>query len=161
MDIVRAAVAPPAVSVVVPLFNQGALLGDTLAAVAAQTFSDWEVVVVDDGSTDDSAAVARALVQQYTAKGMRMRLLHKVRLYTPGSLQGQNRAGGRVSTRPARLRHPWGVISCREPPLFDYGCTQFQVGGSPHWFCGRLAQGAPGAVSTTLNSGANRRAVYT
>lgn len=81
VDIVRAAAAPPAVSIVVPLFNQGALLGDTLAAVAAQTFSDWEVVVVDDGSTDDSASVARALVEQYTAKGMRMRLLHKVRTW--------------------------------------------------------------------------------
>jgi hypothetical protein len=43
VDIVRATAAPPAVSIVVPLFNQGALLGDTLAAVAAQTFTDWEV----------------------------------------------------------------------------------------------------------------------
>jgi cellulose synthase/poly-beta-1,6-N-acetylglucosamine synthase-like glycosyltransferase len=81
VDIVRAAAAPPAVSIIIPLFNQGALLGDTLAAVAAQTFSDWEVVVVDDGSTDDSPSIARALVEKYTAKGMRMRLLHKVRLY--------------------------------------------------------------------------------
>lgn len=48
------------VAVVVPVRNGAAYLAETLASVAAQTFPAREVVVVDDGSTDGSAAVARA-----------------------------------------------------------------------------------------------------
>ena len=48
--------AVPTVSVVVPTYNQPALLAETLGTVFAQTFADFEVVVVDDGSTDDTPA---------------------------------------------------------------------------------------------------------
>jgi len=48
------------VAVVVPVRNGAAYLAEALASVAAQTFRAREVVVVDDGSTDGSAAVARA-----------------------------------------------------------------------------------------------------
>ena len=49
----------PAVSVVVAAYNAGRFLGGALDSVAAQTASGYEVVVVDDGSTDDTAEVAR------------------------------------------------------------------------------------------------------
>jgi glycosyltransferase involved in cell wall biosynthesis len=52
--------SPPRVSVVIPVFNQAAYLDEALDAVAAQTYQDLEVIVVDDASTDDSAAVAEA-----------------------------------------------------------------------------------------------------
>jgi|GEM_PF-993761 glycosyltransferase involved in cell wall biosynthesis len=42
----------PKLSVIIPTYNRAALLGKTLESVAAQTFSDYEVIVVDDGSTD-------------------------------------------------------------------------------------------------------------
>ena len=48
------------ISVVVPFFNNAALLGDCLASIAAQTYRDLQVIMVDDGSTDGSAAIARA-----------------------------------------------------------------------------------------------------
>ena len=50
----------PRISVVVPFYNNADVLGDCLASIAAQTFRDLEVIMVDDGSTDDGARVARA-----------------------------------------------------------------------------------------------------
>jgi len=51
------------VSVIVPTFNRAPLIGQTLAAILAQTALPAEVIVADDGSTDDTAAV----VQRYGA----------------------------------------------------------------------------------------------
>jgi len=47
----------PRVSVVIPAYNAAATLSETLASVFAQTFTDYEVVVVDDGSTDSTREV--------------------------------------------------------------------------------------------------------
>lgn len=52
------ATAGPAVSVVIPTYNRAADLRRCLGSLTAQTFKDFEVLVCDDGSTDDSAAVA-------------------------------------------------------------------------------------------------------
>jgi CDP-glycerol glycerophosphotransferase len=49
----------PLISVVVPFHNNEDLLGDCLRSIAAQTLGDLEVIMVDDGSTDGSAEVAR------------------------------------------------------------------------------------------------------
>ncbi len=46
--------SPPAISVVVPTRNRRALLEDSLASVFAQSFEDWELIVVDDASEDDT-----------------------------------------------------------------------------------------------------------
>jgi glycosyltransferase involved in cell wall biosynthesis len=46
----------PMVSVVIPTYNQPAFLHEALRSVFAQTFRDYEVVVINDGSTDDTAA---------------------------------------------------------------------------------------------------------
>lgn len=46
----------PAVSVIIPTFERGDLLVEALDSVAAQTFRDYEVLVIDDGSTEDIAA---------------------------------------------------------------------------------------------------------
>ena len=47
-------------SVVIPAYNVEAYLDECLRSVAAQSFGDWEAIVVDDGSTDNSAALAEA-----------------------------------------------------------------------------------------------------
>lgn len=50
---------PDQVSVIIPTYNRAALLNEALRSVMAQTAPPGEVIVVDDGSTDDTAAVVR------------------------------------------------------------------------------------------------------
>ena len=47
----------PRVSIVLATYNQAAWLARTIASVRAQTYQDWELLIADDGSTDDTAAV--------------------------------------------------------------------------------------------------------
>ena len=50
----------PTVSVIMPLYNAVDLVRATIGTVMAQTWKDWELVVIDDGSTDGSGEVARS-----------------------------------------------------------------------------------------------------
>jgi glycosyltransferase involved in cell wall biosynthesis len=49
------------VSVVVPTLNRRALLSETIASVLEQRFTDWELIVVDEASTDDTQDYLRTL----------------------------------------------------------------------------------------------------
>ena len=48
---------PPLVPVIIPVFNRAESLSLALRSVVGQTFTDWEAVVVADGSSDESAEV--------------------------------------------------------------------------------------------------------
>jgi glycosyltransferase involved in cell wall biosynthesis len=61
-------VAQPRVSVVVPAHNRADLLRHALESVVAQTYEHWEAIVVDDGSRDDSHAVARGLAERHPGR---------------------------------------------------------------------------------------------
>ncbi len=52
----------PRVSVIVAAYNYGRYIGDALRSVEAQTLHDWECIVVDDASTDDTAAIVQGIV---------------------------------------------------------------------------------------------------
>jgi GT2 family glycosyltransferase len=54
----------PTVSVIIPVYNAAATLRATVASVRAQTLRDWELILVDDGSTDLSFSVATALTRK-------------------------------------------------------------------------------------------------
>ena len=63
--------ATPRVSVVVPLYNHAAFIAEALESILAQGRVVQEIIVLDDGSTDDSAAVVQALL----ARDRRLRLV--------------------------------------------------------------------------------------
>src|SRR5215831_15925290 len=50
---------PPLVSVIVPAYNYGSLIGETLDSLRNQTYNNWECWVIDDGSTDNTSEVVR------------------------------------------------------------------------------------------------------
>lgn len=63
----------PVFSIIIPLFNREELVRETLDSLLIQTFSDWESLVVDDGSTDRS----RETVSEYAQRDSRIRLLER------------------------------------------------------------------------------------
>jgi glycosyltransferase involved in cell wall biosynthesis len=52
----------PAVSIIIPLYNKEAWIERTLASVSSQTFSDWEAIIIDDGSTDQSVKIVERYI---------------------------------------------------------------------------------------------------
>lgn len=63
----------PTISVIVPAFNRGTTLAATLDSLLAQSRGDWQAIVVDDGSEDDTAAVAA----DYAARDGRIELIRQ------------------------------------------------------------------------------------
>jgi glycosyltransferase involved in cell wall biosynthesis len=59
------------ISVVIPTFNRAHRIGTAIRSVQSQTYADWELIVVDDGSTDGT----RALVERMAADDARIRYL--------------------------------------------------------------------------------------
>jgi glycosyltransferase involved in cell wall biosynthesis len=58
----------PSVSVVVPLYNYARWVEAAIESVIGQTLADWELIVVDDGSTDGGDAIAAAYVLRFPSK---------------------------------------------------------------------------------------------
>ena len=52
------------ISIIIPTYNRAHLIGETLDSILAQTYSNWECIVVDDGSTDTTAEVMREYVKK-------------------------------------------------------------------------------------------------
>ena len=63
----------PRISVIVPMHNEEHRIRRCLSAIAKQTWGDFEVLIIDDGSTDQSAEVAK----QYPEEDSRFRLIHQ------------------------------------------------------------------------------------
>ena len=56
------------ISIITPLYNQGHFLPETLESALAQTYTDFEIVIVNDASTDNSSEVAMKYAAQYPNK---------------------------------------------------------------------------------------------
>ena len=60
----------PQVSIITPCYNASRFISQTIDSVLTQTFTDWEMIIVDDGSKDDSSDI----VEKYVKKDSRIRL---------------------------------------------------------------------------------------
>jgi hypothetical protein len=65
------ALGDPAVSVILPTYNRARFIGDAIRSVQAQSFRSWELLVVDDGSTDDTGLILEAFADDPRVKYIR------------------------------------------------------------------------------------------
>lgn len=86
----------PTVSIVLPTYNGAKYLSESLDSVLAQTFTDWELIAVDDCSTDNTLSILR----EYEKKDERIRVIHnEVNKKLPESLNvGFREAAGKYLT---------------------------------------------------------------
>jgi glycosyltransferase involved in cell wall biosynthesis len=108
--------APPKISVLMPVYNGAAFVEQSIESVLAQSFIDFELVIVNDGSTDDTPAILRGLA----AKDARIRIVTK-----PNSGISETLNAGLAVARapwiarldaddlmlPQRLERQWAFVS--------------------------------------------------
>lgn len=88
----------PAFSVIIPIYNAESTLGETLNSVSLQTYKDFEVICVNDGSTDGSVEILKNWKSENTAMD-----IHIINQPNAG-------LGGARNAGIARAKHPWVAL---------------------------------------------------
>lgn len=109
----------PQVSVIVPVYNGAATIDETLDSIRAQTLSDIEIIVVDDGSTDETAA----RVKRHAIADPRIRLLHTAN----GGVARARNAG--IAAARADLVAPVDADDLWHPQKLELQVAAMQRGG--------------------------------
>lgn len=52
------------VSVIIPTYNQASYIAETLECVIRQTYNDWECIIIDDGSTDNTFNIVKKYLNE-------------------------------------------------------------------------------------------------
>ncbi|MCU1245928.1 MAG: glycosyl transferase [Acidobacteria bacterium] len=134
------------VSTIIPVYNRGAMLREAVASVLGQTYRPIEIVIVDDGSTDDTPAVADALAAENPD------LVRVVRQENGGP--GAAREAGRLALRGEFVQHldsddllmprkfELQVAALAGSPASGvaYGWTRLDDGVTPHKGTGRRVE---------------------
>ena len=85
----------PKLSVIVPVYNTEKYLRECIDSILAQTFGDFELLLVDDGSTDSSGAIC----EEYAQMDERIRVIHQKNAgATVARRNGVSHAGGEYIT---------------------------------------------------------------
>lgn len=79
-------ISQPLVSIIIPTYNRANLIGETLDSVLAQTYTHWECIIVDDGSSDNTDEVVR----EYLKKDPRFTYFHRPDTHKPGGNGARN-----------------------------------------------------------------------
>lgn len=74
------------ISIIIPTLNRAHLISETLDSIIAQTYENWECIVVDDGSTDNTAEV----MAKYTKLDSRIQYHHRPEELKPGGNDARN-----------------------------------------------------------------------
>ena len=82
----------PSVSIIIPTYNRAHLIRVTLDCVFAQTYTNWECIIVDDGSTD----VSEAVVMEYVKKDSRFHFYKRTKEFNSGG-NGARNYGAKLS----------------------------------------------------------------
>lgn len=69
----------PLISIIIPTYNRGHLIGETLDSILVQTYPNWECIVVDDGSTDTTADVMREYIKKDNRFQYHQRPINKIK----------------------------------------------------------------------------------
>ncbi len=76
----------PLVSIIIPTYNRAHLIGETLDSILVQSYTNWECIVVDDGSKDGTEAV----VMDYVNRDTRFQFHKRPKKYKPGGNGARN-----------------------------------------------------------------------
>jgi glycosyltransferase involved in cell wall biosynthesis len=146
----------PAISVVIPTYNRAHAIGEAIGSALAQTFPEFEVLVVDDGSTDDTETVVRAFDDS------RLRYIRMDK--NSGASAARNRGVAETKGEyiafldsddrwhPSKLRKQIDVFR-RAPASVGHVCTglrQVNREGTGHVFPRSLVDDVHGTPSTML-----------
>lgn len=63
------------VSIVIPVYNAAKFIQDTVMSVKSQTYPEWELILVDDGSTDDGMTIMKDLAEDLNREKERVRII--------------------------------------------------------------------------------------
>ena len=125
------------VSTIIPVFNRSALLIEAVQSVVAQTYRPIEIIIVDDGSTDDTPATIRSLIDQHPG------IVRSIRIDNGGP--GAAREAGRLLAQgefiqyldsddlllPEKFQAQVGAPNQNPDCDIAYGKTQFTWIGQP------------------------------
>ncbi len=128
---------PGLVSTIIPVYNRAALLREAVASVLTQTYRPIEILIIDDGSTDDTGATADELAHTHPEI---IRVIHQANAGV-----GPARGAGRLAARGEFIQH-LDSDDLLEPRKFELQVAALRAhpecGASYGWTRGRMPDGS-------------------